>query len=272
MAPSDPAALDRPWRVWASVAIVGVLLFSVVFGFIVIPVVQGYAGGIDPYTAICRAIGLAPGAPPMPQPQSQAQAQPTTLVSWSPDLLRQLSRPSPIAAETAQQCAACHGEQGVAPDPQFPNLAGQSAVAIYKQLHDYKSGSRVHDVMTGVAQGLEDQDIVNLAAHFAASVKKDIDPTRAPYIDALVVRLVERGDPARGLPACNSCHGATAGGPIETPTLSRQSADYLAAQLRAFRGGERRNDIYTRMRSIAVKLTDREIDALAAFYAATTVY
>ena len=83
------------------------------------------------------------------------------------------------------------------------------------------------------------------------------------------MQLVERGDPARGLPACNSCHGPTAGGPIETPTLARQNRDYLAAQMRAYKSGGRRNDIYTRMRSVAGKLTDREIDRLAAYYATT---
>ena len=80
------------------------------------------------------------------------------------------------------------------------------------------------------------------------------------------------GDPARGLPACNSCHGFSAGGPIETPTLSHQNKEYLARQLRAFKDGSRRNDIYTRMRSVSQRLTDREIDKLAEFYATTISY
>jgi cytochrome c553 len=272
MAPVDPEALDRPWRLWASIIIVSVLAFSVVFGFFVIPIVQGYSAGIDPFTAICRAIGILPGSPVTQQPRSEAQAQPTTQVAWSPDLLRTLSRQSEAGAEVAQGCVPCHGERGIAPDPQNPNLAGQSAVAIYKQLHDYKSGSRVNEIMTGMAQALEDQDILNVATHFASSTARALDPKSAPFIDVLVVRLVERGDPARGLPACNACHGATAGGPIETPTLSRQNQEYLAQQLHAFKSGDRRNDIYTRMRSIAAKLTDREIEMLATFYATTSSY
>jgi cytochrome c553 len=267
MPPAEPEAVDRPWRIWASIVIVSVLAFSVVFGFIVIPTVQGYGAGIDPFTAICRAIGIAPGAPSARQPQSEAQAEPTTQVAWSTDLLRNLSHPTQAGAEVAQGCAPCHGERGIAPDPQFPNLAGQSAVAIYKQLHDYKSGSRVNDIMIAMAQALEDQQILDVAAHFASSTARGLDPTTVPSIDALVVRLVERGDPARGLPACNACHAPSAGGPIETPALSRQSQDYLDKQLHAFKSGDRRNDIYTRMRSIASKLTDREIEALATFYA-----
>jgi len=269
MQPAEPEALDRPWRFWASIIIVGVLGFSVVFGFLVLPVVQGYGAGIDPFTAICRAIGIVPGSPAMSQPRSAAKAQPTTRVAWSTDLLRNLSRPTPAGAEATQACVGCHGERGIASDPKNPNLAGQSAVAIYKQLHDYRSGSRAHDIMTGIAQGLEEQQITEVAAHFASANRLSLDPTTAGVLDDDIVQLVEKGDPARSLPACNACHGATAGGPIETPTIARQNRDYLANQLRAFKTGARRNDIYTRMRSVAARLTEREIDRLATYYATT---
>src|SRR5215217_5662650 len=238
MQPAEPEALDRPWRMWASIIILGVLGFSIVFGFLVLPVVQGYSAGVDPWTAICRAVGIVPGSPAMRQPTSAAKAQPTTEVAWSTDLLRTLSRPTQAGAEVAQACVACHGERGIAPTPQNPNLAGQSAVAIYKQLHDYKGGSRVHEVMTGIAQGLEEQQILDVAAHFAAAVKIDIDPTTAEVTDQEIINLVEKGDPARSLPACNSCHGLTAGGPIESPTLKNQNKDYLARQLQTFRSAE----------------------------------
>ena len=272
MRPAEWHELDRPWRLWASVIIVALLAWSVLFGFLLLPIVQGRAAGIDAFTAICRAVGIVPGSPAMRQPVSEASAQPTTRVAWSTRLLYDLSRPSEAGAELAQACAACHGQRGIASDPQNPNLAGQSAVAIYKQMNDYKSGSRAHDIMTGIAQALEDKDIVAASAHFAASARLALDPTTAQVVDPDIVRLVERGDPARGLPACNACHGANAGGPIETPTLSHQNKEYLARQLHAFKDGSRKNDIYTRMRSVAVKLTDREIDKLATFYATTLSY
>ena len=63
MTPAEPDALDKPWRLWASVAIISVLAFSVVFGFLILPVVQGRAAGIDAFTAICRAVGIAAGSP-----------------------------------------------------------------------------------------------------------------------------------------------------------------------------------------------------------------
>ncbi|WP_262273217.1 c-type cytochrome [Microvirga yunnanensis] len=272
MRPAELREIDRPWRFWASVIIVSILVFSVVFGFLILPVVQGRAAGIDAFTAICRAVGILPGSPAVRQPTSAATAQPTTRVAWSTDLMRALGQRTQAGAEVAQGCVACHGERGIAADPQNPNLAGQSAAAIFKQLHDYKSGSRVHEVMTGIAQGLDDRQIVDVAAHFASSTRRDLDPTTAEVVDQDIIRLVERGDPSRGLPACNSCHGFNAGGPVETPTLSHQNREYLARQMHAFKTGDRKNDIYTRMRSVSSKLTDREIDRLATFYATTLSY
>jgi cytochrome c553 len=272
MAHPQADALDRPWRLWASIIILSVLAFSFVFGFLVLPVVQGHSVGIDPFTAICRAIGLSPGSPAMQQPRSDAKAEPTTRVAWSTDLLRTLSRPGDPGLAMAGACAGCHGEHGIAPAPQFPNLAGQSAMAIYKQLHDYKSGSRVNEIMTSIAQSLQDQDIINLSTHFASATERAHDPNTAEVTDEDTLRLVERGDPARGLPACNACHDFNSGGPIETPSLSRQNKEYLAGQLHAFKSSDRRNDIYTRMRSIASKLTEREVEALATFYASTLAY
>jgi cytochrome c553 len=272
MARPQPDALDRPWRLWASIIILSVLAFSFVFGFLVLPVVQGYSVGIDPFTAICRAIGLSPGSPAVQQPRSDAKAAPTTQVAWSTDLLRTLSRPGESGLATAAVCAGCHGEHGIAPDPQFPNLADQSAIAIYKQLHDYKSGSRVNEIMTSIAQSLQDQDIINLSTHFASATETALEQKTGEVVDQDTLRLVERGDPVRGLPACNACHGFNSGGPIETPSLSRQNKEYLANQLHAFKSNSRRNDIYTRMRSIASKLTDQEIGTLATFYASTPAY
>jgi cytochrome c553 len=272
MKPAELREIDRPWRFWASVIIVSILAFSVVFGFLILPIVQGRAAGLDAFTAICRAIGILPGSPAVRQPTSEGKAQPTTRIAWSTDLMRTLGQRTQAGAEIAQGCVACHGERGIAADPQNPNLAGQSAAAIYKELHDYKSGSRVHEIMTGIAQSLDDRQIVEVATHFASSARRDLDPTTAEVVDEDIIRLVERGDPSRGLPACNSCHGFNAGGPIETPTLSHQNREYLARQLQAFKTNARRNDIYTRMRSVSAKLTDREIERLATFYATTLSY
>jgi cytochrome c553 len=80
--------------------------------------------------------------------------------------------------------------------------------------------------------------------------------------------MVELGDPSRNIPPCAACHRAGSGGPIETPILAEQGEEYLVTQLKAYASGERRNDIYGRMRFIAARLTDDEISGLARYYRA----
>ena len=173
MKPATFHELDRPWRWWASIIIVSILAFSIAFGFVILPVVQGWAAGIDAYTAICRAVGILPGSPAVQQPTSAARRSPTTRVAWSTELIGALGRARRRAGRRSPRSApAAMGERGIASDPQNPNLAGQSAVAIYKQLHDYKSGSRVNEIMTGIAQGLNDQQIIDVATHFASGTRR----------------------------------------------------------------------------------------------------
>lgn len=66
------------------------------------------------------------------------------------------------------QCAACHGNDGIAVLPEAPNLAGQKAGYTAAQLQHYRSGERKHELMTVVSQGLTDQQIADLAAWYAA--------------------------------------------------------------------------------------------------------
>ena len=268
---ADP--LDRPWRLWASVAILSVFAFSVLFGFVLLPIIQGRAAGVDAYESICRALGLRPGSPAAPQPASDAKAQPTTRVAWSAELLNALGAPSAAGAALASACAACHGKDGRSVDSKlYPDLAGQSAVALYKQLNDFKTGSRASAVMGPLAQPLSDEQIVAVSAHFAAFPVRALPPAQQPAQGQAIERLVARGDPARAIAACNACHGDQSGGPAEAPRLTHQGAQYLSAQLRAFKSGERRNDIYSRMRNVAAVLSDSEIEGLAAFYSSTFAY
>jgi cytochrome c553 len=268
-----PDPRDRPWRLWASVAILSVFAFSVLFGFVLLPVIQGRGAGLDAWTSICRALGIAPGSPAAAQPASGAKAQPTTRVAWSAELMDSLARPSAASAELAGGCSSCHGRDGRSVDSKlYPDLAGQSAVAIYKQLHDFKTDSRANALMSPLAKALSDEQIVALSAHFASFPVRALPPAQLPPASEAIERLVARGDPARGLPACNACHGDQSGGPVEAPRLTHQGTQYLAAQLRAFKSGARKNDIYSRMRSVAAALNEAEIEGLAAFYSSTFRY
>lgn len=79
-----------------------------------------------------------------------------------------------IAVDQAQAatCAACHGADGNSVNPQFPKLAGQNAHYIIRQLQDFKSGRRKNPIMSGMAAGLSDQAMQEVATWFASQTVK----------------------------------------------------------------------------------------------------
>jgi cytochrome c553 len=262
---------DRRWFLAGGAIVAGVLAFSLVVGLVLLPMAQAPNAGIDAWTAICRAVGLSPGTPAQPQPRSDAKAAPVSQVRWTPQTLKILAAadPRPGAALAEAVCSSCHGEEGMSIADDFPRLAGQSPQAIYKQLSDYKSGARVHSQMTPVAQKLTNGQLAEVAAYFGG-LHKGVALGRADVLaEDDMARLILRGDPARKLPPCESCHARGSGGPPEAPVIAGQNAAYLAKQLQAYKAGERRNDVYRRMRDIAGKLSDDEIARLSATYQGT---
>lgn len=171
-------------------------------------------------------------------------------------------------------CAACHGADGNSPAPNFPKLAGQSARYALKQLHDIKSGVRPVPEMTGMLDGLSEQDLADIAAYYAAQ------PASGGQADpALVDRgsLIYRGGIRdKGVAACAGCHAPDGSGnaPAGFPRLAGQHAEYIAKSLRGYRAGAdgdsagRVNDGDTaQMRTIASRMSDAEIAAVASFIA-----
>ena len=261
---------DRQWRIWASAAVFATVLSGILLGVLIIPVVQGRSNGIDAYTAICRALGILPGSPARQQVSDRTPPTPVSQVVWTPGVLQILAEAKPERgrAKVQEVCISCHGEQGVSVSPEYPNLAGQSGAAIYKQLSDYRTGSRTNQVMTEIAKALDESTLADVAAYYAAQPKRNPDPTTLAESPPAIVRLVELGDPSRNIPPCAACHRPGSGGPIEAPILSEQGRDYLVLQLKMYASGDRRNDVYGRMRTIASRLTPAEIDGLAAYYRA----
>jgi cytochrome c553 len=266
----EPRVLDQPWRMWASIAVLGIVLSGVVLGVLIIPVVQGRSDGIDAYTAICRALGILPGSPARQQIPDRTPPTPVSQVVWTPEVLQILAdaKPERGRAKAQEVCVACHGEQGLSVSPDYPNLAGQSGAAIYKQLNDYRTGSRTNQLMTGIAKALDEATLADIAAYYAAQPKRNPNPETLADAPAAIVRLIELGDPNRNIPPCAACHRPGSGGPIETPILAEQGQEYIALQLKMYASGERRNDVYGRMRTIASRLTPAEINGVAAYYRA----
>ena len=177
------------------------------------------------------------------------------------------SAPEPAkgAAISASVCAACHPNDGSRGSAANPIIQGQHPDYLVKQLADFKAGKRDNPVMKAMASPLSEADMKNVAAFYASKQPK---PGFAKNKDlvALGEKIYRGGIAGRSVPACSSCHGPSGAGiPAQYPRLSGQHADYVEAQLVAFRGGVRRNN--PAMAAIAAKLNDREIKAVADYVA-----
>ncbi len=68
----------------------------------------------------------------------------------------------------ATQCQVCHGLNGLGTNPTVPNIGGESAMYLTKQLEDFREGRRVNEQMSIMAEGLTDEEIAHLAAWYSA--------------------------------------------------------------------------------------------------------
>jgi cytochrome c553 len=177
------------------------------------------------------------------------------------------SKGDPKAAETIvnQVCAGCHSADGNSMAAANPSLAGLNSEYINKQLTDFKSGARKNAIMSGMVASLSQQDMLNLAAYFSAQQPKP--GTSKDQQLALIGQKIYRGGVlGAGVPACASCHGPQGKGiPTQFPHLAGQHSEYIYTQLNAFRVGERANDGAKMMRTIAAKMTDADMKAVASY-------
>lgn len=168
-------------------------------------------------------------------------------------------------AVVAAVCSACHSSDGSRGSPAQPILQGQHPEYLVKQLVEYKSRLRVNAVMNGMAAGLSDEDMKNVAAFYAS---KQAKPGFAK--DADLARLGEKiyrgGIAERSIPACAGCHSPSGAGiPSQYPRLAGQHADYTEAQLLGFRSAARHTS--APMVGVAAKMNDREIKAVSDYIA-----
>ena len=204
------------------------------------------------------------------------------LAAWSMTALA-LSSP-PVAAQgagkpdlakakqTAEQIfAACHGADGNSPLAANPNLAGQGAEYISRQLQHFKAGIRVNAVMQGMVAALTPEDMSALGIYFSQQKPKSL-AAKDPALVAMARPLYRAGDATSGLPACAGCHSPNGAGiPKNFPRLSGQYADYTYAQLKAFKAGERGNDQDGKdaqgkiMWAVAQHMNDAQMKALADY-------
>jgi cytochrome c553 len=166
-------------------------------------------------------------------------------------------------------CFMCHGLDGVGDSAgAFPRLTGQAAFYMYKQLIDYASKARPHDVMTPIAREMTEPQMANVAFYYSVA---DAAHARRPAVESEVLargrKIAEDGLPEAGVQACDLCHGADgSGNPPAFPYLAGQYAPYTELQLQLYKRGVRVNDSLRVMREIADGLSDQDIRAVALYF------
>jgi len=187
----------------------------------------------------------------------------------------------PFTKGTVQQggtktavCTACHGPNGNSANPEWPRLAGQSAVYVAEQLQLFRTGIRNNPVMMPMATTLSDQDISDIAVYYEAQTPQGLeaDPSYWQAGEA----LYRRGDRARNIPACVACHGPGGRGNLAAgyPALRAQQSVYVVKQLNDYASGGRypgaknpalpsRNGAM--MLTIAKRLTPEDIRNVASY-------
>lgn len=186
--------------------------------------------------------------------------------------------------DKAAACVACHGQGGSSTVPTFPKLAGQNERYLLKQLQNIQCGFLPEDeqkaqkclprsvpTMAGQLDNFNDQDLADIAAYYAgqpASVGQ-----ADPVLAAKGEEIYRAGIRTKGIAACSGCHSPTGKGnaPAGYPALSGQHAEYIEAQLKAFRAAAdglpgRDNDGDTKMmRGVAGMMSDSEISAVSSY-------
>jgi cytochrome c553 len=188
--------------------------------------------------------------------------------------------------QKTEACVACHGADGNSASPAFPKLAGQGERYLIKQLENIRCGSlpveeqkerkclpRPVPTMAGQLDNFNEQDLADIAAYYA-SKPISVGQAKADLVE-LGEAIYRGGVREKGVAACSGCHSPTGQGnaPAGFPALGGQHADYIAAQLKAFREGAdydgekgRSNDGDTKMmRDIAYRMSDREIEAVSSY-------
>ena len=189
--------------------------------------------------------------------------------------------------EKAAACVSCHGDNGNSVVSSFPKLAQQHSSYLIKQLKAFKSGTRQNPMMSSIAMGLTEEDMIDIAAYYA---EQEVSANQLPVLDdedekpaateakkktdgndaiqTIIAQgsdLYRNGDLPREVSACIACHGPFGEGnkPAAFPFLKSQHADFLIKTLTYLKNDSRSNNPENMMHMIAKKMTDEEIKAVS---------
>ena len=183
---------------------------------------------------------------------------------------RTVSEPPDTTAARVAACTPCHGDKGQGTsDVYFPRLAGKPAGYLYNQLLAFRNVRRKYPPMNYLLEFLPDSYLQEMADYFADQ-HPPLPPPAAGDVSEEVLghgqALVTRGDGMRQIPACASCHGpALTGMEPGIPGLVGLRPNYISAQLGAWRYGTRTAKAPDCMQTVAAKLTEADVTAVAAW-------
>jgi cytochrome c553 len=166
-------------------------------------------------------------------------------------------------------CIACHGaaREGNAQSA-FPRLEGLSSGYLAAQLADFASGARQNAVMAPIARAMPPGARADIANYFASLPVPSASSQSAQQVDVLGKEIALHGNWKNDVPACVSCHGDQGSGVGDAfPALSGQPAAYIKAQLSAWKAGTRAPGPLGLMGDIARRLSNKEADAAASYFA-----
>jgi cytochrome c553 len=195
-----------------------------------------------------------------------------------------LARLTGAAADTPQDsieqrvkpCTSCHGNEGRATrEGYFPRIAGKPSGYLFNQLRNFREGRRHFPIMTYMAQLQTDTYLREVAAYFDG-LRVPYAPPNPPNTTAAVLQrgqqLVQQGDKALNVPACNSCHGRRLVGVAPAvPGLLGVSQDYLTAQLGAWRTGIRAAAAPDCMHELVQRMRPDDLNAATTWLASQAV-
>jgi cytochrome c553 len=192
-----------------------------------------------------------------------ASAQPKINSDDGPELRTLYANSQDIAEGrriVESSCAGCHGANGISESPGVPHLAGQRPAYLYLELKAYQAGSRGASAMNNVVSPLSDDALFKAAVYFAS-----LDPPQtntASGAKAAAPDPVQAGKTAAA--GCAGCHGE--GGVSKTPgmpSLVGLDPKYLVAAMKAYKSGQRKNDM---MKSMLASVTDGSMNNIALYY------
>jgi cytochrome c553 len=194
----------------------------------------------------------------------EAGAQPPTVQAGGADDLRAAYANAQEVAEGKRvaetSCARCHGANGISGIKGVPHLAGQRPAYLHFELRAYKSGARDNDLMDGAVKFLSEDALFKVAAYYASldppqpaakgGAKAAPDPVQAGKLAAA---------------GCAGCHGQTGVSSTPgTPSLVGLDPKYLVAAMKAYKSGQRKNDM---MKSMLAPVSDANLEHIALYYA-----